>query len=76
MTSDKMAKLARMANQISDFYASMPGNEGAAGTASHLKLYWTPKMIRELIASVDAGAVGLKPLTAKAVDLLRQAPKV
>ena len=73
MTSDKLAKLARMANQIGDFYAAMPEKEAVAGAASHFRLYWTPKMIRELIAFAEAGGAGLNPTAAKAVDLLKQA---
>ena len=73
MTSDKLAKLVRMANQIGDFYAPMPETEAVAGAASHLRLYWTPKMIRELIAFVDAGGAGLNATAEKAVHSLKQA---
>ena len=73
MTAGKIAKLVRMANQIGDFYAAMPENEAVAGAVSHLRLYWTPKMIRELVAFVDAGGAGLNATAAKAVDSLKQA---
>ena len=45
MTTGKLDRLVRMANQIGDFYASMPEPEATEGAASHLRLYWTPKMI-------------------------------
>ena len=48
MTMDKIDKLVRMANQIGDFYATLPEKEAIDGAASHLRLYWTPKMIHEL----------------------------
>ena len=73
MTSDKMAKLVRMANQIGDFYAAMPEDAATAGVASHLRAYWTPKMICELLACVDEGRAGLNPTAARAVEALRPA---
>ena len=72
MTGDKTARLVRMANQIGDFYAAMPEKEAVAGAASHLRLYWTPKMIRELIAFAEAGGAGLNATAAKAVHSLKQ----
>lgn len=73
MTADKLAKLVRMANQIGEFYAAMPDEQAAAGAASHLRAYWTPKMIRELVALVDEGHAGLNPTSAHAVEALRRA---
>ena len=56
MTTGKIDKLVRMANQIGDFYAAMPEKEAAEGAASHLRLYWTPKMIGEIIAASETRA--------------------
>ena len=50
MTTGKTEKLVRMANQIGEFYATMPEKEATEGAARHLKRYWTPKMIREIVA--------------------------
>lgn len=75
MTSAKLEKLARMANQIGEFYATMPESEAVAGAASHLRLYWTPKMIGELAAFVETGHSGLNPTALKAVDSLKQAQR-
>ena len=72
MTSGKLDRLVRMANQIGDFYAFMPEREGTAGTASHLRLYWTPKMIREIIAFADEGHSGLNAIASRAVESLKQ----
>ena len=72
MTTGKLEKLARMANQIGDFYASMPEREATEGAASHLRMYWTPKMIREIIAFVDQGHPGLNPVAARAVQSLKE----
>ena len=71
MTTGKFDRLVRMANQIGDFYASMPEREGTEGAASHLRLYWTPKMIREIIAFADEGHSGLNAIASRAVDSLK-----
>ena len=72
MSADKVDKLVRMANQIGDFYAAMPEKEATAGAASHLRMYWTPKMRREIIAFADQGHAGLNPTAARAVEALKQ----
>ena len=71
MTTGKIDKLARMANQIADFYAAMPEPEATEGAAAHLTLYWTPKMIREIIAFADQGHPGLNAIAARAVESLK-----
>ncbi len=73
MTTGKTEKLVRMANQIGAFYAAMTDPEATSGAASHLRAYWTPKMIQELIAIVDAGCPGLNPTAVHAVEALRPA---
>ena len=72
MTTGKLDKLVRMANQIGDFYAAMPEREATEGAASHLRLYWTPKMIREIIALADHGHPGLNAIASRAVESLKQ----
>ncbi len=73
MTANKIDRLVRMANQIGDFYAAMPESEAANGAATHLRRYWTPKMIRELVAFAEAGRSGLNPTAAHAVEALKSA---
>lgn len=72
MTTGKIDKLVRMANQVGDFYAAMPEREATEGAASHLRLYWTPKMIREIIAFADQGHPGLNAIASRAVESLKQ----
>jgi formate dehydrogenase subunit delta len=72
VTTGKIDKLVRMANQIADFYAVMPEREATEGAATHLSLYWTPKMIREIIAFADQGHPGLNAIAARAVESLKQ----
>ena len=73
MTGEKSAKLVRMANQIGAFYAAMPDREATVGAVSHLRAFWTPKMIDELLAFTAQGDAGLNPTTAHAVEALRRA---
>jgi formate dehydrogenase subunit delta len=75
VTTDKVEKLVRMANQIGDFYAVMPDNEAAEGAATHLRRFWTRKMIEELVAFADAGRPGLNPTAARAVEALKSAAR-
>ena len=72
MTTGTIDKLVRMANQIGEFYAVMPEREATEGAASHLRLYWTPKMIREIIAFADQGHSGLNAVAARAVQSLKE----
>ena len=70
MTPEKSAKLVKMANQIGDYFAPRPPAEAAAGVADHLRQYWTPKMIREIVAAAAQGGAGLNSTAAAAVKLL------
>lgn len=72
MTTGKIDRLVRMANQIGEFYASMPEQEATEGAAAHLRMYWTPKMIREIIAFADQGHPGLNAVAARAVQSLKE----
>lgn len=76
MTSAKIEKLVHMANQIGDFYAAMPEQEAVDGAATHLRRFWTPKMISEIIAFSETGNVGLNPTAANAVDALKRPARV
>ena len=46
--------LIEMANQIGDFFASMPDREQAlADIADHIRRFWEPRMRRAILASLD-----------------------
>jgi formate dehydrogenase subunit delta len=46
----KIDTLVEMANQIGDFFASMPDRDQATmDVASHLKRFWAPPMRRQLM---------------------------
>jgi len=72
VSAAKMDKLARMANQIADFFAPMPEGAATEGAATHLRRYWTPKMIREIIEYTDSGYEGLSATAARAVRSLKE----
>ena len=71
MSSAKVDKLARMANQIGDYFSAMPEREAVDGAADHLRLYWTPKMVREIIAYAETEHSGLNATAAHAVAELK-----
>ena len=73
MSSGKMAKLVGMANQIGAAFADQPAESAGADAAAHIALFWTPKMIREIVAQEAEEANGLNPTARAAVEALRRA---
>ena len=71
MSAAKIDKLVRMANQIGAAFMTMPQQQAIAGAATHLRLYWTPKMIREIIAFAESERTGLNAIAAGAVTALK-----
>lgn len=61
--------LAKMANQIGEFFEAMPDrDEAMADIASHIKRFWEPRMRRTLLAHVDnTGGEGLDPIVLETV---------
>ena len=72
MSGGKMEKLVRMANQIGTYFSAMPESEAVNGAADHLRRYWTPKMVSEIIAHVDEGDSGLNSTASRAVAELKR----
>jgi formate dehydrogenase subunit delta len=68
----KIEKLARMANQIGDFYAVQPAEAAAAGVAAHIRKFWTPKMIAETLTALETGKVSVNATASRGFALLRQ----
>jgi formate dehydrogenase subunit delta len=71
VSSAKIDKLVRMTNQIGDFFTPMGEEAATLGVANHLKRFWTPKMIRELVAHAESGHNGLSSLATRAVMALK-----
>ena len=70
MSSDKIGKLAKMANQIGAAFESLPEREAAKNAAAHMKQFWTPKMIREIAAAGAHGDAGLNATAQAALAVL------
>ncbi|MGP3698380.1 formate dehydrogenase subunit delta [Rhodobacter sp. NSM] len=65
-------KLIYMANQIATFFESKPHAEGVLGTAAHINDFWEPRMRRQLLALIDEGRPGLRPLVLDAANEIRR----
>ena len=63
-------KLAYMANQIGRFFAHQPRDKAVQSIAQHLRLFWDPRMRRDLLAHLES--VELSPLVREAATLLKQ----
>jgi formate dehydrogenase subunit delta len=75
VNTEKIDKLVRMANQIGDFFAPMTEDEATKGVATHLRRYWTPKMIDELLAASDIVEGKLNATAARGVAALKRASR-
>ncbi len=63
-------RLVTMANQIGAFFTSQGPDQAVAGTASHLKKYWEPRMRAAIVAHLRAGGEDLRPEVRLAVEEL------
>jgi formate dehydrogenase subunit delta len=60
--------LVKMANRIGDFFEAMPdADEARTGIADHLQRFWERRMREEIVAHVDRGGEGLKPIVREAI---------
>lgn len=68
-------QLVKMANQIGDFFESMPDPaEAQDGIFTHIRKFWEPRMRRELLAHIDnTGGAGLHPAVLQALNSRREA---
>ena len=55
--AEQQAKLARMAGQMADFFASYPEEQAVASIPSHINQFWSRKM-REGISEQDWSVIG------------------
>lgn len=66
----KTERMVRMANQIAVHFSSYPDDDAAHEVAQHLKQFWAPPMVRQIVAYAAEGGVDLHHLVKKAVVLL------
>ena len=71
MSAEKIEKLVRMANQIGDYFRTLPEAEAVAGATDHLRRFWTPKMLSEIVVFTESGGGGLNLIAARAVAALK-----
>ncbi|HEX7682057.1 MAG TPA: formate dehydrogenase subunit delta [Trinickia sp.] len=72
----KVEHLIEMANQIGEFFASMPNHEEAvAGIADHIRRFWEPRMRRAILATLDdpAASAEMSPIVREALTQAREA---
>ena len=67
-------QLIKMANQIGQFFESMPNRaEAEKDIATHLKRFWDPRMRRVILASLETDdAASLSPIVREAITTHRQ----
>jgi formate dehydrogenase subunit delta len=67
----RIERLVEMANDIAAFFdAKADKAEAARDIARHLRLFWDPRMRRELIAHYRQGGHGLNPTALSAVGMI------
>lgn len=62
----------RLANEIAIQFGHVPADRAATEIARHIHSFWEPRMVRALLAHLDAGGADLDPLAAAAAEQLRQ----
>jgi formate dehydrogenase subunit delta len=65
-------KLAHMANQIGKFFSHQKPEQAVESIASHIRLFWDPRMRRDMLAHCNDPDGRLDPLVRQAVDRLRR----
>jgi formate dehydrogenase subunit delta len=59
--------IVRMTNQIAAYFEAYPRAEALDGIAKHIKLFWDPRMRKQLDAYLAEGGEGLSPLVISAM---------
>ena len=65
-------KLAHMADQIADFFASYPPESAPASIADHINQFWSKKMRQDFCAHYDQQPDALTPMVQKALPLIKR----
>jgi formate dehydrogenase subunit delta len=65
--------LVKMANNITAFFRAEPDHETAVRSiTNHLRMFWDPRMRKQIVAHYRSGGEGLEELTAEAVKRLAE----
>jgi formate dehydrogenase subunit delta len=71
--SDQLAKLARMADQIAEFFQTYPEAEAVDAIADHINQFWTRRMREDFRTGFQDDASALSPLVRQARTKVRVA---
>ncbi len=63
--------LIRMANDIGKFFRPQGEARAIEGIAKHIRLYWEPRMKKQIFAHLDEGGAGLDPLALRGLQKLK-----
>lgn len=64
--------LIRMANDISKFFRVQGEERAIAGISNHVRLFWEPRMKKQIFEILDQGGEGLNPLALEALQKLKR----
>jgi len=64
-------KLVMMANQIARFFEAQGEERAVPQIASHIEMFWDPRMRRQILAHLSDGGAGLSPLALAAIRTLK-----
>jgi formate dehydrogenase subunit delta len=62
--------MVHKANSIAQFFTSYTREEAVEGVTTHIRLYWEPRMRRQIIDYVAGGGEGLHEYVVEAVKRL------
>jgi formate dehydrogenase subunit delta len=62
--------MVHKANLIAQFFSSYPREEAITGVAEHLRRFWEPRMLHQLLEYLDEGGAGLHELVPEAAQHL------
>ena len=63
--------LTNMANDIGAFFHAEPVREdGVSGMVNHMRKFWTPRMLQQIVEHLRQGGEGLEELPRQAVQSL------
>ncbi len=62
----------RLANEIAIQFTHLARADAETRIAKHMHDFWEPRMLRALLAHIDAGGADLDPVAAAAAERLRQ----
>lgn len=66
-----VAPQVRLVNDVARQFKHLPHDAAVAGVAGHLRTFWDPRMLAQLVAAVDAGDADVDPVAVEAAAAFR-----